>query len=239
MKDWVTTMTQELVQTSQHAQRAHFSKQLNQVKDLFLVPEVIGPHEQWHQSQGLDPCPFPDYKTFVSEMYRNQVDTRDFRTKTGKIIQDLNALLEEVKAEIRQKVNQSDHEKAEKKLLDKMSDRLLEIKDQARMDRSDFTNKLAGMKVDLSLATFDKDTHAFLKDRVYPEWIPHTATIREIETRFEESMLTQQRITKKLNESLAQLKLGSVSHLTTENDEEPAKKMHTTVPEEEGSHAGS
>ena len=59
-----------------------------------------------------------------------------------------------------------------------------------------------------------KDVHNFVKDKVFTDWIDVAGRVRGAETELEVLDGKLERITKKLNDSLAALKLGSVEELT-------------------------
>ena len=64
----------------------------------------------------------------------------------------------------------NEHEKAERKLVQKFDGKFLEFKETLRRQENDYNSKLATMKADVSLVTFDKTNFNFLKDKVVNEW---------------------------------------------------------------------
>lgn len=82
------------------------------------------------------------------------------------------------------------------------------------MDRNDYNNKLSTFKADMSLQVFEPNVHTFLKDTVYIEWKDYASRMKIAEGEIEDCYSKRERITKKLNESLTALRLGSVDLLT-------------------------
>ena len=59
------------MQKGLYQQRTEYNKKLNECKDLFTVPGLIGPFDSarsQYKSEGK-PYPFMDYKSFVQNMY--------------------------------------------------------------------------------------------------------------------------------------------------------------------------
>ena len=67
-------LTKEQVEISSRQTRAYFNKHLAEMKESFNVPGVIGPHGATAKSKGIEPCPFPDYKTFVKQIHASDLD---------------------------------------------------------------------------------------------------------------------------------------------------------------------
>mmetsp|Transcript_24531 Transcript_24531/g.32863 ORF Transcript_24531/g.32863 Transcript_24531/m.32863 type:complete len:97 (-) Transcript_24531:197-487(-) len=96
-------------------------------------------------------------------------------------------------------MNESDYEKAEKKLVRRFDEKMSEMREALRMDRNDFNNKLATFKSDVGSMTFEKSVHNFLRDTVYTGWREHKDRSKALETELEEYRIKQLRIVRKLN----------------------------------------
>jgi len=62
-------MVNEQVQLAQRQQRGWFNKQITEMKDLFIVPNIIGTHDVLQQREGTKAPPFADFSSFVTEIY--------------------------------------------------------------------------------------------------------------------------------------------------------------------------
>ena len=58
--------------------------------------------------------------------------------------------IKEIELDISKKIYESDHEKAENKLIKKQDEKFNEVKEQIRLDKKEFTTKLASLKTELS-----------------------------------------------------------------------------------------
>lgn len=68
------------------------------------------------------------------------------------------------------KMFEKDYERAEKKLHDRIEEKINECKEKQRVDRNDLVNKMAAFRSEVSDMTFDKPIYNFLKDQVYKDW---------------------------------------------------------------------
>ena len=57
---------------AQRQLRSHLQSQINEVKEMFNVPNVIGQHDAQAEAEGLEQCPFTDYRSFVTNIYQAQ-----------------------------------------------------------------------------------------------------------------------------------------------------------------------
>lgn len=78
----------------------------------------------------------------------------------------------------------------------------MEMKEEMRMARNDYNSKLATLKADVSMMTFDKLTFNFLKDKVYNEWHGVVGKNKLSEGLIAALEQKQVRLTKKLNQCL-------------------------------------
>ena len=97
---------------------------------------------------------------------------------------------------------ETDFEHAEKKLIDRFDEKLRDLKEVQRQDRNDYNNKLATLKADISLVTFEKGTFNFIKDKVYLEWNTQTSKSKTNELRLDELVKKNERMRYKLKQSL-------------------------------------
>ena len=74
----------------------------------------------------------------------------------------------------------------QKKVKQVVDGKFIEVKEQQRVDRNDYNQKLANFKVDVSEMTFERDTLDFFKKQVYPNWGSQINKTREFETRISE-----------------------------------------------------
>ena len=95
-----------------------------------------------------------------------------------------------------------DFQHAEKKLIDRFDEKLLDLKEVQRQDRNDYNNKLATLKADISLVTFEKGTFNFIKDKVYLEWNNQTSKSKTNELRLDELVKKNERMRYKLKQAL-------------------------------------
>ena len=58
--------------------------------------------------------------------------------------------IKELELDISKKIYESDYEKAENKLIKKQDEKFNEVKEQLRLDKKEFTTKLASLKTELS-----------------------------------------------------------------------------------------
>ena len=129
MKDWVTKMVSEQVEIGARNPRVWFNKQIVQIKELFHVPNIIGPANETQQRQGGNPAIFPDFNSFVTAIYKESLDQKGkSKTLTEQFVQ-LNSKIIEVNKEIKKKMYEADYEKAEEKLARKFEEKLIEIKE--------------------------------------------------------------------------------------------------------------
>ena len=81
------------------------------------------------KSLGVDPCPYPDYKTFVKRMFKIDCESQDMQTSTAEKLKDMNERVVEIEREMKRKMSEVDHEKSERKLMKKFEEKLVEIKE--------------------------------------------------------------------------------------------------------------
>lgn len=55
-------------------------------------------------------------------------------------------------------------------MIQKFDAKFLEVKESLRRQENDYNTKLATLKVDFSMVTFETKTFNFLKDKVCSEW---------------------------------------------------------------------
>ena len=79
------------------------------------------------------------------------------------------------------------------------------------------------------MMTFDKRTFNFLKDKVYKEWSTQMARGKEQEETLQVIKERNLRVTKKLNQTLLRLNLGSLSVLSSSEDEGEDKPSESDV----------
>ena len=108
------------------------------------------------EAQGLKQCLFPDYKTWVLHQHSEQTKTTDAVQLLQEDLSSLKQRMDLAEADLKLKMYESDYDKAEKKLLLKLDEKLNQLKEAQRQDRNDYNNKLATFKADISLVTFDQ-----------------------------------------------------------------------------------
>ena len=68
LKDWVRYSIRENRNEHQGKDRQYLSKKLQEVKDMFNVPGIIGPYDTLMQKQGVKKPDFPDFSSYVRHM---------------------------------------------------------------------------------------------------------------------------------------------------------------------------
>ena len=116
-------------------------------------------------------------------------------------------------------MSEQDYDKNEKKLIQKFESKFMETKEEMRMARNDYNSKLATLKADVSMMTFDKQTFNLLKDKVSNEWHSVVSKNKLSQGLIASLEKTQARLTKKLDQCLDQLDLGSMSQLSSLSDD--------------------
>ena len=89
-------------------------------------------------------------------------------------------------ADLKLKMYESDYEKDEKKLMQKLDERFQEIKEDQRKDKNDIINKLSTFKADISPVTFSQSAYNFLNEKVHKEWNSVSAKGQAHELRLDE-----------------------------------------------------
>ena len=76
-------------------------------------------------------------------MYNSDVASVQLREDYDQTTEQLTNKIKELELDISKKIYESDHEKAEIKLLKKQDEKFNEVKEQLRLDKKDYTTKLA------------------------------------------------------------------------------------------------
>lgn len=100
-------------------------------------------------------------------------------------------------------MSEGEYEKEQKKARLALDGKFIEIKEQQRVDRNDYNQKLANFKVDVSEMTFERDTLDFFKKQVYPHWGTQISKTREFETQLSDLKSKHEELQKQVKEKLA------------------------------------
>ena len=103
-------------------------KQINEVKDIFNVPGIIGQYDS-NIEEGLKQCLYPDFKSFVEHSYQANIDMVAQAAVISENLSQIGQRLELAEVDLEKKMYESDFEKAEKKLINKFDEKLYEIKE--------------------------------------------------------------------------------------------------------------
>ena len=76
-------------------------------------------------------------------MYNSDVASVQLREDYDQTTEQFTNKIKELELDISKKIYESDHEKAEIKLLKKQDEKFNEVKEQLRLDKKEFTTKLA------------------------------------------------------------------------------------------------
>ena len=170
LKDWVKLLVADQVQQGQRVQRQFFNKQLSEIRETFNVPGIIGNYTTEDELTGVVKPAFPSYGKFMEHLFESDQERVIVANSQAESLTEAQNRIADLEQQMKKTMTDNEHEKAERKLVQKFDGKFLEFKETLRRQENDYNSKLATMKADVSLVTFDKTNFNFLKDKVVNEW---------------------------------------------------------------------
>ena len=215
MKQWATHLVQEQVTTNSRQLSTRIDRQIKETKELFNVPGIIGTMAQ----DGSRPT-YWSYEEFINGITRKVQSGEEITQSVENSLESMWKRNDELNKLIKDRVTEDKLEKAEKDLVLKMEEKIMEVQDEIRRDKIEAASKLAIFRSEVADRTFDGDTFNFLKNQVRFEWPTQMNKVNENDKRLQELISKHEEVNTLINRTITKIKQSEVLSLDSVMSEE-------------------